>query len=116
MNKQTIPWNDQDLVRMYVNNSCGHFFDKDTMRFFKSRVTSNYRRLNDSQALFITTEQGPSIGSKRLATVRIAILKHYNRKSDDRDCINIDISTLGDFNQLTLYQAKKAMNEYQVEK
>jgi hypothetical protein len=112
MLKITIPNNDQDLVRMYVQHSCGHFFDRDTMRFFKSRMTCNYRRLSDTQALFITTEQGPCEGSKRLATVRIATLKHYKRKSDGRDCIAIDISTCGDFNQLTLHKAKKVMEEY----
>ena len=69
-----MPWNSQDLVSLYNDTASGHFFDRDTMRFFRSRVTENFRRLSDTEAVFITTECGPSIGSKRLATVRRRLL------------------------------------------
>lgn len=105
----TIAWDSNELITQYNNLSSGHFFDKDTMRFFKSRVTENYRRLNDTEALFITTEKGPS--GKRLATIRHAVLKDYIREPDGRKCYKISIQTLGDFNQITLAQAKREMQK-----
>lgn len=75
-----IAWTSKELINQYNDLSSGHFFNKDTMRFFGSRVTENYRRLSETEALFITTEQGPS--GVRLATVRLATLSDYVRESD----------------------------------
>lgn len=110
-----IAYSSEDLVRQYIQTSSGHFFNKDTMRFFRSRMTSNYRRLSDTQALFITTEQGPTSDCKRLATVRMATLTEYIRESDGRLCHKITIETVGDFNQMTLARAKTAMNNFEVQ-
>lgn len=105
-----MAWSSTELVNMYNYLSSGHFFDKDTMRFFRSRVTSNFRRVNDYTALFITTEQAPN--RPRRATVRLAKLVEFTRESDNRQCQRIEIETIGEFNSLSLYQAKKLMKEY----
>lgn len=107
----TIAWTSRELITQYNYLSSGHFFDPDTMRFFKSRVTDNYARLDDKTALFITTEQAPHSGDRR-ATIRIAELVEYVRESDGRICHKIEIRTLSEFNTLTLSQAKRAMNNY----
>lgn len=103
-----MPWNSQDLVNLYNDTASGHFFDRETMRFFKSRVTDNFRRLSDTEAVFITTERGPSIGSKRLATVRKAVIKNI-RREDGALVSKVEIDTLGEFNALSLYKAKNVL-------
>lgn len=109
MNLHTMPYTSTDLVNLYQNTSSGHYFDKETMRFFKSRVTSNFRRLDDTNALFITTECGPAPGSKRLATIRHAKIVEYVREGDGRICQRIEIKSVGTFNIMTLYYAKQVM-------
>lgn len=103
----TIAWGSDELVTQYQYLSSGHFFDKDTMRFFSSRVTGNYRRLSDTEALFITTEKGPS--NVRRATIRRATLVKFVRESDGRECHKIEIDTVGGFNEMNLSKAKSAM-------
>jgi len=104
---QTMAWNSKDLIEMYSATNSGHFFDPDTMRFFKSRVTDNYRRLSDTAALFITTERGPS-GVTRKATIRRAELVAHIRE-DGRECQKIKIETVFEFNTVSLAQAKRVM-------
>lgn len=60
-----------DLIRDYEYTASGYFFSKDTMRFFKSRVLSEFKKVADGY-LFMTSEQGPVSGSKRVYTVRKA--------------------------------------------
>ncbi len=105
----SIAWSTQELVAQYKQLSSGHFFDADTMRFFKSRITGNYRRLSDTEALFITTEKGPD--NVRKATIRRATLVKYIRESDGRECEKIIIDTMGDFYKLNLAQAKRLMKK-----
>lgn len=102
MSKETIAHSAKDLVNQYQYHNSGHFFDRDTMRFFNSRVTSNYHRLSDTQAAFITTEKGPN--GVRAATIRIATLV---RSSNGR--IKIKIETYSKFNELSLEQAKSIL-------
>lgn len=104
-----IAYGPAELIDQYNNFGSGHFFSKDTMRFFNSRVNPEYNRLSDEVAAFITTEQGPAPGSERLATVRIARLVSYVRDSDQRPCQKIVIDTLREFNKLSLYEAKKIL-------
>lgn len=106
----TIAWGTKELANQYQYLSSGHWFDKDTMRFFKSRLTDNYQRLSDTEALFITTERGPD--DVRRATIRRAKLVKYVRESDGRECEKITIDTVGEFNKLTLAQAKRKMKGY----
>lgn len=69
---QTAPsiYHVNDLIREYERTSSGHFFDRDTMSFFGSRVVE-YFRGNGKTAYFITSEKNPFCSnSKRLYTVR----------------------------------------------
>jgi hypothetical protein len=109
MSNYKIAWSSTELVDQYNYFSSGHFFDKDTMRFFKSRVTSNYRRLNDNEAFFITTEKHD--GAPRYATLRKAILVSYIREKDGRECHKIKIETIGQFNKMSLPKAIREMNK-----
>lgn len=111
---QTIAWNIKNLVNQYNYLSSGHFFDKNTMRFFRSRLTENYKRISDKEALFITTEQGPS--GERKATIRRAKLIEYTRESDGFLKQKIEIITEGDFNSLSLHMAKKILRDLTWEK
>lgn len=43
----TIAWNIRQLVNDYEYTSSGHFFKPDTMRFFASRLTNLYKRIDD---------------------------------------------------------------------
>lgn len=106
-NTISIAWSSKELVNQYQYLSSGHFFDADTMRFFKSRVTENYKRVDDYTALFITTEKGPS--GIRLATIREAKIVTFVRESDGRHCQKIEINTVNDFNKMTLAQAKRTL-------
>ena len=105
----TIAYSSSELIDQYNRTSSGHFFDKNTMRFFKSKVTSEYRRLDDNSALFITSEVNPS-GEKRWS---LRLAKIVN-KCDYTDSIKkIDIDTVGEFHSFdTKYQAVKAMKGY----
>jgi hypothetical protein len=109
MTKFTIAWDSNELVNQYNYLSSGNFFDKNTIRFFKSRVTINYKRLSDNEALFITTEKCSS--EIRAATVRRATLVEYVRESDGHQKQKIVIETVGEFNRMTLAQAKREMNK-----
>ena len=105
----TIAYEIEDLINQYQRLSSGHFFDSDTMRFFNSRLTNQYKRVNDSEAFFITTVKGPN--GIRLATIRHARLVEYIRESDNRKCKKIQINTFGEFNKLTLAQAKQQLSK-----
>lgn len=106
---QTIAWGSKELVNQYNHFSSGNWFNADTMRFFKSRVTDNYRRLSDTEALFITTEKGPS--EVRKATIRRAKLISYTRETDGYQTYKVTIETVGEFNQMSLAQAIRAMQK-----
>jgi hypothetical protein len=68
------------LVKQYQDLNSGHFFDPSTMKFFSSRVLSDYKRLSNTAALFITTDKPPH--GVRVASVRLA------RLIDNRIVIN----------------------------
>lgn len=75
-----------------------HFFSPDTMRFFRSSVEP-YVYEGIGGVYFVTTEQFvPPTGnpSPRRATVRRF------------DPLTADISTVGPFNEMTVYMAAKA--------
>lgn len=94
--------NIDDLVSNYKYTSQGHFFDKDTMRFFNSRLTSHFRRLNDSTYVFITTECNFD-KTKRFATLRTCLVI----PDKDKHCgYKMHINTYGEFNVYTLSKAK----------
>lgn len=86
----------EQLRCQYIALSSGHFFDKDTMRFFRSRLLSHYKRIDDFTAYFVTSEKRCFADFTRVFTVRKATLK------DDQ----IDIQTVA-YQLPTLYQAKQ---------
>jgi hypothetical protein len=98
----------QDLINIYKHTGSGYFFSPDTMRFFKSRVTGLFKRLDDKTALFVTTEKGPMPDSPRRATVRLARIIDSVR--EDGDLVSkVEIDTMHNFNQLTMYKARKLL-------
>ena len=72
----------------------GHFFDSDTMRFFKSRIGAV--RIKDDVWFFVTSEKPPH--GKRMYSVRKMELDG-------------NIETVGEFCSMTSYQANKKLNE-----
>lgn len=110
--KKKMPDNVEALVNLYNETASGYFFSKDTMRFFKSKLTGYYRRVDDNTALFVTTEKGPSETSRRKASVRIARMVHFKRENEDM-VSKVSIETLGDFNRMSVPIAVKVMNAWE---
>lgn len=89
----TIKLNTIDRIKDDAKEKGSHFFDRDTMRFFRSRVSSNvYNGLGG--IYFVTSEQFSST-SRRGYTVR-----KYEPKTGD-------ISSVSTFNTLTSSQAHR---------
>ena len=100
----------EDIKRDYEHRSHGHFFDKSAMRFFRSRLTSHFKKISDTEYLFITTEQAPHDvrrANVRKCTVTIDPSKFCGYR------LNID--TYGLFNYYTVYQARKFMNSIPID-
>jgi hypothetical protein len=74
----------------------GHFFDPDTMRFFRSRIGAVRHKKNSNIIFFVTSEKPPH--GDRMFSVR--------RMEEDGD-----INTVGEFCSMTSYQANKMLNE-----
>lgn len=72
----------------------GHFFDPDTMRFFKSRIGAV--ALKDNIWFFVTSEKPPH--GPRMYSVR-------------RMELDGDINTVGEFGSMTSYQANKLLKQ-----
>lgn len=107
-----MPYHIEDLVRLHDDIKSGPWFSKETMRFFGTRLTGNFKRLDDFNALFITTEHCPwGEDHKRLASVRHARLETYLRETNGRSCQRVVIRTVGEFNKLTLARAKTLMRD-----
>ena len=85
----------------------GHFFDKDTMKFFNSRVLSDLYRVDDSKGYFVTSERYED--EPRTYSVRYYVVTHDDEKNSDY----IDISSVDEgFRLATAYQAKKMAKEF----
>jgi hypothetical protein len=80
----------------YKLNPTGHWFSPNTMRFFKSKL-ADYGYLKGDSAFFISSEKGPFSTDKRRYSVR-----EFNR-------VTGDIKTVGEFNEMTSYQAKSLL-------
>ena len=95
-----------DVIETANRNAGNHFFDADTLRFFRSRVSGEaYRVPGSPVAYFATTEKNSGIISgynwPRKATVRRA------------DLTTGDVSTVGDFQAFaTMAQAKRVCQQY----
>lgn len=75
-------------------NNTGHFFDSDTMRFFRSRIGAV--RIKDGIWYFVTSERPPH-GSRAYSVRRMEL--------------DGDITTVGEFCSMSRYQANKLLNE-----
>jgi len=105
---KTMPWTVEEMINLYEKTDSGYFFSPDAMSFFKSRVLGDFRRLDDKNGLFITTERGPN--GRRSATVRR--VKIVDRIRDDGDTVScLTIETIKPYNELTVYKARKLMKE-----
>lgn len=93
----------EDLKRHYYRKTKGHWFDKDTMRFFRSRL-SDRLHFGAESIFFVSSEQGPS-------GVRLYSVRKYTPSSG-----NID--TVGEFQQYhTSSSAQRAAErEAQIER
>lgn len=78
----------------------GHWFSKDTMRFFGTRITSHFKRIAKNKYVFVTTERNPA--GERRATLRLATVKQVKR---GQPFFETHISTFGEFHSMTLSQA-----------
>jgi hypothetical protein len=104
----TIPtlYSVQDLLNYYDYSASGHFFKPETMRYFKSRVLTDFKSIGNDEYLFITTEQCHEV---RRATLRKASIV----KVDTFRGYKINIETIGDFNVMTPARARKEMINYE---
>lgn len=85
----------------------GHFFDKETMRAFNSRVLSDLYRVDDSRGYFVTSERYDE--EPRTYSVRYYVVIHDHEENSDR----VDIGSVDEGYQLpTSYQAKKMAKEF----
>lgn len=101
----TIPYNIYHLVDDYKYTSSGHFFDRDTMRFFKSRLTSHYKRVSDFEAYFVTTEKRCFDDCTRVASVRRVTM--HEIEDDGYKRRKYKIETVDGLHGVSLYTAKK---------
>jgi len=97
----------EDIERDYIRTSQGHWFDKDTKKFFKTRFTDAFRILDEKNYLFVTTEKSPF--GDRKASLRLCKVTPDKKKHCG---YRVDIHTIGNFNSMTLYEAKKLMLNY----
>jgi hypothetical protein len=106
-----MAYNVSQLINDYECTSSGHFFKKDTMRFFKSKVLGEFKRLDDRNALFITSEVNPS-GNKAY-TIRHATMSNKYEYSDT--LMKIDIDTVGEFHSLGKSEAIRLLKHLVIE-
>lgn len=85
-----------EIQRLYKErNPDGHWFDEDTMKFFKTKLPAGgYRKGPDT--LFATSECGPT---------------NVRKWSVRRLKENGEIETVGEFNNLTQHEANVLIND-----
>lgn len=111
MKQLPIYYSIDDIQRDYERTNSGHWFDKDTMRFFSCRLTSHFRKLNDTTYLFITTEKQSFDNHARVANVRICRIEPCEGWLGYK----LKIESIGDEGRgLTIARAKTIMKNYEV--
>lgn len=98
MNKETKKFYSVDDIERDCKEK-SHWFDESSMRFFKSKVYPQVRQVGNL-VYFISSEKGPSDGSKRLYTIRV-----YDSETKD-------IKSYSEFQEYKTLQAA----EYQFKK
>ena len=86
-----------DVIRYHR----GHYFDKETMRFFRSRVLSQVFP-GKEEVYFVTSEQ--FVGSNGIPAPRMFTVRAFNPETDN-------IRTVEPFNKLTRYKALRVARE-----
>lgn len=85
----------------------GHFFDKETMRAFNSRILSDLYPVSDSEGYFVTSERF-DYDTPRTYSVRYYVVIHNDDENSDR----IDVgSVYGGYQLGSAYLAKKKAKE-----
>lgn len=102
-----MPYNVDDMRNLYEELHSGYWFSPETMRFFRSRILDDFRRLDDETALFISSEA--TRNDFRVYTVRKAFLKVI----DDEGRMKMDIGNVGPFCQLSKKEARELMATYE---
>lgn len=86
-----------DIIRYHR----GHFFDRDTMRFFRSRVLWQAFP-GKTEVYFVTSEQ--FVGSDGYKADRMYTVRAFNPATDD-------IRTVNPFNKLSRYKALRVAKD-----
>lgn len=90
-----------DLMRDYERTNSGHFFDKDTMRFFNSKVIEFFRG-NGEEGFFITSEKFDALAPRRYT------IRHVTRvPSDNWQGYKYEINTAEEFQKYKTSNAAK---------
>ena len=99
-----------DFKRLYEYYNQGHFFDKDTMRFFASRILDHWKVNHEQGACyFITSEKKGFNDYTRVYTVRKGYVRDAITEGDE---LKLSIDTIEEGYQLpSIYLAKKLMNK-----
>ena len=107
--KKTGIYSIQDLQRDYQSNTKGHWFDPDTLRFFKSRFSEElFYQPQDNLIYFISSEKGPD--DKRAYSVR-----SYNVLTRDIETVQ-DFQGFNTLNSAKNYCKKLISNQQRTEK
>jgi hypothetical protein len=107
MNAKLEKIHDMYDLQLAVKQSGSHFFDKDTMRFFRSRLAPDLEQC-DRGILFITSEQYVSYEPYRVDPRRYTL--HLLEVKENGE---LYIGEVGEFQEhVSLRQARKAMKGY----
>ena len=107
-----MPYDLEHMMQVYKDLRSGFWFDRDTMRYWRCKVLDDFKRLDDSTALFITSESPDPHGknnNRRKYTVRKASLKVI----DNEGRMKMDIDNVGPFCGLSKREAKNLMATYE---
>lgn len=102
-----MPYTVDDMRKLYEELDSGYWFSPATMYFFRSRIMDDFRRLDDENALFLSSEADRD--GLRVYTVRKAFLKVI----DDEGRMKMDIHTVGPFCELSKEKARELMAAYE---
>jgi hypothetical protein len=93
-----------DYVRSQATRSGSHFFSKNTMKFFQSKVATRKAFSNDDKTFYFVTSENAGFGNSR----RSYTIRAY-------DINTCKISTFGSFQEYdNLNEAKKAIMSFLV--
>lgn len=103
-----------DDLRKAASDLGSHYFDRDTMRFFNSRVLEGIYRPSISESpragLFVTSERQDwpyEAPGQRLYSVRRFTITRTVREGTNYDIDVIEFGTVGEFQQYTTARAAK---------